>query len=63
MFVPNHSSNNSNHIHMDKQQLETLYEGLMEFQAQAPYEMGSTEDRTLTSAIRLVEDALFPDLD
>lgn len=48
---------------MDKQQLETLYEGLMEFQAQAPYEMGSTEDRTLTSAIELVEEALFPDLD
>jgi len=43
---------------MDKQQLETLHEGLIEFQAQAPYDMGSTEDRTLTNAIELVESAI-----
>jgi len=48
---------------MDKQALEALYEGLIEFQANAPYDMGSDEDRTLTSAIELVEEAMFGDLD
>tara|TARA_R100000734_G_C3246644_1_gene49549 strand:- start:22 stop:168 length:147 start_codon:yes stop_codon:yes gene_type:complete len=48
---------------MDKQRLEELHDALIEFQAQAPYELGSTEDRTLTDAIELVEEALYPDLD
>ncbi len=47
---------------MDKQKLEALYEALIEFQAQAPYELGSPEDRTLTDAINLVDDAIYPDL-
>ena len=48
---------------MNKQALESLYETLTNFQAVAPYEMGSAEDKTLTAALELVEDALFGDLD
>lgn len=48
---------------MNKQDLEALYESLTQFQAVAPYEMGSAEDKTLTAALELVEDSLFGDLD
>ena len=55
-------TNKQTHTHMDKQALEALYESLTQFQAVAPYEMGSAEDKTLTAALELVEDSLFGDL-